>query len=118
MTDLRDLKVGNAVALVHHSRWDRRISMTKGHVEKVTKTQAVALDGRRFRLRDGFEVGGLCSYGSPRLCRITPELLAEEAGAQAEITAEKKCFAWSEKLQRARGDEAIALASLLPEPPK
>ncbi len=111
--------VGDAVALVHQMGWGSRTRLTKGTVEKVTKTQVAALGGRRFNIRTGVEIGAPSSryHASPKLARLTPELLAEEAESQQIEAAERKCYAWADLLQRARSDDAVRLAEMLPDPP-
>ena len=117
---LEDLKVGDAVALPRYAGWSGRIDLTKGEVERVTKTQIVALGGRRFKKRDGIEVGRK-QYGynsAPRLRPVTPELLEEERQDRLEEAAERKCREWAKKLERARGEDALRLADMLPEVPE
>jgi len=52
------------------------------HVDRVTKTQICTRNGRRWRKKDGTEVGS-DGYGRPRLLEWTPEM--EEKVERAEL---------------------------------
>ena len=120
MTRLNDVKVGDPVCLVHRHQWNGQVSLLRGVVERVTATQVITLEGRRFKKADGVEVGqGRSSWRAPDvLSPITQELLDEEADSDAKRQALRKCRDWSERLERARGSEAVRLANMLPDLPE
>lgn len=120
MQKLKDLKLGDPVAIVIEHGWSRdQIELKKGQVERVTATQIVALGGRRFMKSTGCErgnSGGRWSSG-PVLQPLTQDLLDQEAQCRKERAARKKCDQWRKRLDRASGDDAIMLAAMLPDLP-
>ena len=115
--ELENIKEGDRVALVSYGGWSNRITAAFGTVERTTKTQIVAF-GRRFMRRNGFEVGASTSfYSGPRLKVDTPEIRAEVETGNKEAIAERKVRRWAEILHRAKGDDAVKYAALLPPPP-
>ncbi len=120
MNDLDTAKVGDEVALVSRTGWRNRVSIVRGSIERVTKTQVMALDGRRFNKKNGEEIRVARSrfHIPPRLQFVTKDLL-EEVDEQIGVQkAEAKCRAWEAVLKRARGGDAVRIAAMLPDVPK
>ena len=120
MRNLENVEVGTEVAYVRRFGWRLAdIQVTKGVVEKVTKTQITALNGRRFNKRTGLELGhkGSRFHADPCLEVVTHELLEEIAKATATKAAFAKCRAWGERLHGLRAVDAVELAALLPDLP-
>jgi hypothetical protein len=117
MSSFDNAKVGDQIALVSRNAWNRRISIVRGKIEKITKTQIVALGGRRFLRSSGFEFDVTCSrfHIRDKIELLTPELIREHDQAGMMDAAEKKCRQWVRKLDRARGEDALALAEMLPD---
>ena len=123
MGKLDDIEVGCEVVLASRAGWSGRLSLRGGIVERVTKTQVVAMGGMRFNKRDGVEIGGgRGRFSTPdRLVQVTSELLREAAQDKAKEIAERKCRTISNLLARASDDDAIRMAAMLPDelmPPK
>jgi hypothetical protein len=120
MNKLDNMKVGDAVCLVRRNGWKQRVDIYQGAVEKVTATQITAMGGRRFKKDTGREIGNRNSRWSvtPTLEPLTSELLAEAALGEEYAAAERICAAWAKKLERARDENALALAKILPEIPE
>ena len=115
MGEFEGAKIGDPVAIVWSYGWSRRLRAEFGEIERVTKTQITACCGRRFMRHHGFEVGTLIDPRGAILRRDTPELRARIAQDAAHDVAEKKCLDWADKLRRARGSDAVALAANLPD---
>ena len=117
MGKLDDIEVGCEVVLASRAGWSGRLSLRGGIVERVTKTQVVAMGGMRFNKRDGVEIGG--SRGRfvavDRLVKVTPELLQEAAIDKARGIAERKCRTIAKLLARASDDDAIRMAAMFPD---
>jgi len=111
---LTTLAVGDIVCLVHRSGSSRISAFTRGPVERVTKTQIIALAGRRFLSSNGKEVGTLKAHGrAARLQRFTAEIEQEVAAAKSERDAEKMCAEVATLLNRARAEDAVRLAAMI-----
>jgi hypothetical protein len=107
-------KVGDAVCIKCSAGW-RHYTLRHAQITKVTKTQVVAFD-RRWSRRSGDEIGGGGNrYNRDYLQRTTPEVLAEAAATQAMIDAERACGNAADVLKRARGEDAVRIAALLPD---
>jgi len=114
MTDLKDLKLGDEVCLVHYNMWTHKSTYAaRGVVEKITKPQVTAFGGRRFFLNSGREFGGFDGHNGPKLQRNTPKVKAMIAHCAAQSDAEKICHRVSDLLGNAKGDDALRLAGLL-----
>jgi hypothetical protein len=116
MSDLfgPDTKVGDAVCIKCSAGW-RHYTLRHAQITKVTKTQVVAFD-RRWSRRSGDEIGGTGGrWHRDYLLRATPEVLAEAAAMQDMIDAERACGSAADVLKRARGQEAVRIAALLPD---
>jgi hypothetical protein len=120
MTKLENMKVGDAVCLVHRIGWKQRVNLDEGVVEKITATQITAMNGRRFKKDTGKEIGTHAARWSiqPRLQPLTDELIAEAALGEEYAAAERICAAWAKTLERARDADALELAKLLPDMPR
>lgn len=116
---LDDLKVGDRVAIVYSRSFDRRIFKVEySTVERVTKTQITAFGGRRFMKSTGLEFGAPHRVYSDKIEPVTDALLAAVRGSERINDAESKLSRWIEILRKTRGGDAVALADMLPEPPK
>lgn len=110
MTDLfADIKVGDSVAL--RTRDGGWTGMT---VTRVTRTQFETGSGAKWRKSNGWKVGGGV-WDFETAYPWTPERRAEAEKARRVASAEHACWDAATKLNRARGDEAIRLAALLPD---
>jgi len=120
MSDLDAAMVGDDVALVSRIGWHNRVSIKRGVIERVTKTQVTALDGRRFNKKTGEEIGVVRSrfHIPPRLQFVTKELLSEVDEEIKTRKAEAKCRAWEAVLAHARDGDAVRIAAMLPDVPK
>lgn len=111
MNDLESLKVGDAVALVRRSKWKGRIPTHIGSVEKITKTQVTAFDGRRFRKKDGKEIGEAYSdfYYAPRLVPLTDGLKAKLEHNAAIEMAERELHDFAQTMLITYDEAALQL---------
>ena len=116
MSELRDLKLGDEVCLVNYNFWSHKANYAAlGVVEKLTNTQVTAFGGRRFFLKDGREFGGFGGPSAPKLQRNTPEVEAMIGHCTAQSAAENICHRVAKLLEKAKGDDALRLAGLLPD---
>ena len=115
--NLEDLKVGDAVCLVGYRGFGskRPYFILRGKVEKITKTQITAFDGVRYLISSGREVG--CAYGRfsdpPRFRAETAELIESVEIGERIAEAESTCFQVSERLRRAKDEDALMLVALI-----
>lgn len=115
MDELHDVQVGDRVCIAHRAGWSGRIyCLDVAEVEKVTRTQITAFGGR-WLIRTGRRVGEISRYSADLLQRLTPEIEAEAAEDAAISAAEKKCRLWAEALRRARNNDAVRFAAMLPD---
>jgi hypothetical protein len=115
MSNEHRFKVGDHVAIIFLAGWSRRKYMRwRGVVDAVHKTGHVIAAGKKFR-QNGSAVGG-APYNTSELLRPwTPELAAELAEAKAMDAAEKLCFQLADALRKARGEDAVRLAGMIPD---
>jgi hypothetical protein len=87
MNDLRDVKVGDPIAVVFYSS---RTSCVRSTVAKVTLTQVTLADGSRWLRRGGKKVGGAGSYSYSHL---SAEPWDESRHPQMQQEAEREMLA-------------------------
>ena len=113
---LARMKVGDPVCIVGRMGWSQRLYFTaRGEIERLTPTQIVALGGRRFSRKTGYEIGasGLRGSVSPTLRPLTSELVSKVDAFSREDQAEKECMKVANLLQSARGQDAVRIAAML-----
>lgn len=113
MTLFPDIKPGDEVAIAEET-WSRIVGWRSLKVERVTKTQIITVGDVRWRREDGHRVGGGAWHGD-HIYPWTEELRAEQQHLRRVKSAEKACQSAANRLNRARGDEALRLAALLPD---
>ena len=106
---LQNVVAGDLVGIEDNGGWRRNIS-GPFVVDRTTKTKVVFSRGEFNRKGEGF---GASRYSRSRCVPWTDELAAEQAQLEAERAAERLCRDLSEKLARARNEEAVRLASMV-----
>jgi len=113
-----ETKVGDPVCIVRNDRWRPCIVyVTKGQVERITATQVIALDDRRFSREHGHEVGGGYSspYDRPKLVPLTAEILEKQRQSTEFVRAENACRKAAGILGKLTLGDAVRVAALLPD---
>jgi hypothetical protein len=85
---LDNLKVGDKVALACDSGWSRRTYKVL-EISRMTPTQAVCFNDGRFRLKDGFVIGGGYSQVEPVTERVLQAMEADSLRAWFSSTSRK-----------------------------
>ena len=106
---LENITTGDLVGIEDNGGWRRNIS-GPFVVDRTTKKKVVFSQGEFNRKGAGL---GSSSYSRSRCVPWTDELAAEQAQLKAERAAERLCRDLSEKLARARNEEAVRLASMV-----
>jgi hypothetical protein len=115
MSEFDNIKVGDMVCVQINSRSAMIPMWRHMRVTKVTATQFTVEDGDRYLRRSGVRVGRSSRWGQDGVHLWTPERAAENILARRCASAERACAAAAKMLDRARGEEAIRLAALLPD---
>lgn len=116
MSDLSTLKVGDAVCVIVVTRGTSGVLsiFRKGVVEKITKTQITAFGGMRYMIRNGRALGTRDSWHTEYIQPLTDKIIARAEHGTRIRSAQMLCSRAAEMLNKARGDDAIRLAALLP----
>lgn len=110
-----DAKVGDAVGILNQIRFrPGRVHLTRGVIERLTATQVVAMGGRRFSRRTGAEIGG-GAWGKDWLEPLTQEMVDRHDESEVMNLAEIACSNAAHRLTRARGEDALRFAAMLPD---
>lgn len=92
MADLSQVKVGDVIAIHNRNLWDKSCLLFLSTVERLTKTQVVCSDGRRFFKKNGSLIGGWSHGFIP-----TPEQLEGERLYRIEYKRKHDALIWLRK---------------------
>jgi hypothetical protein len=112
MGDFDNIKVNDEVGYFERHGWRHQI-LKVSKVEHVTPTQFVAFNGIRFSRRNGRAVGK-DYFGGGRAFIVTDKHREEAAAIKNVIRAEKLCVAVASLFDKARDEDAVRLAAMLP----
>ena len=111
-----DTQVGDMVCIQYAHRWDNDFfQLTVSRIERLTATQVIAFDGRRWHRKDGREVTDGSWYDRECIVPLTAELQSRADKSRQIMRARELCEKVAKKLMDARGDEALRLAEMLPD---
>ena len=110
-SDFQDIKVGD-VFFVEYRRMGNTYRLAKEKVDHVTPTQ-FHCRGIKYRKQDG-EIVGSIGWDATTAEPATPKNIARYNSEQQEAVAIRHIQDACEILRKARGEDAIRLAALLP----
>lgn len=112
-----ETKIGDEVCVLRFNRWNIGcVTMHAGVIERLTESHVIALNGRRWLRRNGVEYGaGGSKHDRDQLTHLTADVRAQVAHSDVIHRAVLTCRRVAALLEKARGDEAVRLAALLPD---